>query len=289
MAWMGPKRDDYISRRRSRASEPVLMVKARVNEKQHARSQRIGVVLVVVAGLAAAAWAGARLFDAVVAHLFSSNSRYDITTIDLPKSDQLGAAFLREQVGVAEGANLFAVDLAKVRANLESVSKIRSAEVRRRLPGTLEIRVTERVPLARIQISAGGCFMADNEGVIFPYYRSLNELPVLMGLGAVRAEPGQRLRDTQIRDALKMLDVWRNSVFQTEIPIAVVDVGDPAQLLLTLAGGARIHMGRDQFDRRLTRLAEMVHHARELGEEIEEADLTVNQNESYKPRAEPRG
>src|SRR5580692_6029024 len=62
--------------------------------------------------------------------------------------------------GVKEGANLIGLDLASVKRNLELVSVIDSVSVERVLPHTLRVRVTERQPIAQVNVpqadSAGG-------------------------------------------------------------------------------------------------------------------------------------
>ena len=67
---------------------------------------------------------------------------------------------LRRWTNVKPGANLIALDLASVKRNLELVSAIDSVSVERVLPCTLKVRVTERVPVAQVNVpvadAAGG-------------------------------------------------------------------------------------------------------------------------------------
>ena len=55
-------------------------------------------------------------------------------------------------VGVKVGQNLLALDLARVKRDLEMVSAIRSATVERMAPHTLKLRVSEREPLAQFSV-----------------------------------------------------------------------------------------------------------------------------------------
>lgn len=48
--------------------------------------------------------------------------------------------------------NLFALDLARIKRDLELAPAIQSAAVERVLPHTLKIRVTEREPVAQIVV-----------------------------------------------------------------------------------------------------------------------------------------
>src|SRR5258706_17506 len=64
----------------------------------------------------------------------------------------IAPAQLRHWAGVKTGENLLAVDLARVKRDLEMVSMVRSVAVERVLPHTLRLRVSEREPLAQIYI-----------------------------------------------------------------------------------------------------------------------------------------
>jgi hypothetical protein len=71
---------------------------------------------------------------------------------------------LRRWTGVKPGANLIALDLAAVKRNLELVSVIDSVSVERVLPRTLKIRVTERDPVAQVNVPR-----ADGGGSVLPF------------------------------------------------------------------------------------------------------------------------
>ena len=81
---------------------------------------------------------------------------------------------LRRWAGVKPGDNLIALDLAAVKRNLELVPMIDSVSVERVLPRTLKIRVTEREPVAQVNVpradGAGGIavsvFQLDADGLV---------------------------------------------------------------------------------------------------------------------------
>jgi cell division septal protein FtsQ len=56
---------------------------------------------------------------------------------------------LRRWAGIKLNQNLLALDIAKVKRDLEMIPRIQSASVDRLLPGTLMIQVVEREPLAQ--------------------------------------------------------------------------------------------------------------------------------------------
>src|SRR5580698_131136 len=88
------------------------------------------------------------------------NPDFAIEQIDVQTNGKIAQEQLRRWTGVKEGANLIALDLGAVKRNLELVSVIDSVSVERVLPRTLRIRVTEREPIAEVDVphadGAGG-------------------------------------------------------------------------------------------------------------------------------------
>ena len=79
-------------------------------------------------------------------------------------------------------------------------------------------------------------------------------------------------------DALDLLDLCDTTRLGSVIHIQTIDVRDPDRLVLNLAGGEAIPMGRDQLKVRLEKLADTLKTAQELGRTIQTADLTVLRN-----------
>ncbi len=77
--------------------------------------------------------------------------------------------------------NLFEIDLLILRNELQKVAEIESAEVRRILPDTLEIKITERIPVAILQ-KKNSIRVIDRHGVVVLRHRCVDisgTLPVL--------------------------------------------------------------------------------------------------------------
>ncbi len=79
--------------------------------------------------------------------------------------------------------NLFAVDLAEVRAKLSAEPGIKHLTVARRLPDTIVFTITERIPRAFLG-RIGSSLVIDEEGVVMQKEKCLNldnNLPVIFG------------------------------------------------------------------------------------------------------------
>lgn len=86
---------------------------------------------------------------------------------------------VRDAAQVPEGEPLATVDLNAIRARVESLAPIRSADVTRQWPDQVLVTVEERVPVAVVEI-AGQVRGMDDEGVLFRRYRAApKDLPLV--------------------------------------------------------------------------------------------------------------
>ncbi len=85
--------------------------------------------------------------------LVYENAEFAIQQVDVQTDGVITADQLRRWSGVQSGANLIALDLPAVKRNLELEPLIDSVSIERVLPRTLKIRVTERHPVAQVNVT----------------------------------------------------------------------------------------------------------------------------------------
>lgn len=94
-----------------------------------------------------------------------------VAGIDVTGADTVSATEVRVVAAVSTGGPLATVDLAAIRARVESLAPVRSADVSREWPDRVRVAITERVAVAVVEI--GGQLRAmDSEGVAFRDLRS---------------------------------------------------------------------------------------------------------------------
>lgn len=136
------------------------------------------------------------------------------------------------------GENMFAVDLAQAGARVAAHPWVKSARLRRELPDTLVVTVTERVPLA--VIDAGGAVILDTEGVALPPLDTVpaGALPRITGvdLKGRAIKPGAVVDAALAREAALALDELRGYRLFGESRITALDASSPDRFVITFSG-----------------------------------------------------
>lgn len=277
--WSEKKKPKYnLNRRRDGARGQLLQVSARGGGKPGERTHRAGAILMLLIALVALGFGFVYGMEALGSLFFSKNPRFTIKQIDVRSTGRLQPENLREYARVSEGQNLFALNLAQVRANLEGVPLIRHAEVKRDLPDKLVIRVTERSALARMADGANGfAMLVDRDGYVLGPAR-LSSFPLITGITDRGLGPGSIVTEKAALNALAIIELCETTRLGSVIHLESVNVRDPDRLILTLEDGEQIAFGRDQFKERLEKLVEVYKTAQDMGKTLVSADLTVLRN-----------
>ncbi len=239
----------------------------------------------VVAGLCLliAGWGLWTLAGATGRLLFSNNPRFNLTTVEARTDGVLPEALLIEWAGVPQEANLFQVSLPTVRYRLEKNPIIRQAVIRRRLPGTLEIVVNERVPIARMgQVEGHMNWLVDVEGVLIRKSFQDKHLPFLLGVPQ-NVTLGDTIAQGRAADGLEYLARLREmpGLKRDLFEVHMISVGHPDFLDARLRDGSQVLLPRDADARRvLEEATRMIDLARRSGRDLKYFDL--------RPRGENR-
>jgi cell division septal protein FtsQ len=142
-------------------------------------------------------------------HLFfSGNPHFVMRELEIEVAKgALSEERVRDLVGAVEGQdNLFSLDLGAVREQLLADPVVQEAEVRRRLPGVLHVRVYGRTPIAQLVRNGGP--LIDGAGIVLPPSdrRDTLSLPVITGIpGLTGHTPGTPVDHPMLAAALELL------------------------------------------------------------------------------------
>jgi cell division protein FtsQ len=224
------------------------------------------------------------------------NADFAIQQIDVQTRGVIAPEQLRRWTGVKPGANLIGLDLAAVKRNLELVSVIESVSVERVLPHTLKISVTEREPVAQVNVpradAAGGIvvsvYQMDADGVVMqpldprlctvPLAQMNPQLPVIAGLNVFQVQPGRRVELPQVQAALRLIVAFDKSPMAGLVDLRRVDVAAPGVVVATTGQGSQITFGLDNLEQQLRRWRQIQDYAQTKNSTIAAADLAVANN-----------
>jgi len=185
------------------------------------------------------------------------------------------------------GESLVWTDLDAWRRRLLASPWVRDAALRRSLPSTVEVVISERQPVGIGRIH-GEMYLVDERGVIIdqygPQYADL-DLPIIDGLGAAPSESPTMTDDGRAGLAARVIAAIRlqPSVAQR---LSQIDVSDVHNAAVILSGDpAVIHLGEDQFLQRLESYLQLAATLHERVADIDYVDLRFDDRIYVRPVA----
>jgi cell division protein FtsQ len=289
--WFGKKK---LNRRHSRRN--VLDVRLRSDHVRAMRARGLAVMVGVLLGTGFSLYVLWRSAEWVLNRLVYENRAFAIQVVDVQTDGQILVDQLRRWSGAQTGHNLMALDLARVKANLELMPNIQAVSVERLLPRTLRIRVTERKPIACVYLPrlteeselVVQRWLLDVEGaVMLPLdakYRqsttepALEDYPVFTGVQSTDLRLGRVVESNRLRAALRLVEAFNHSGMGARVRLMRVDLTEPGVLVALTEAGAQITFGCEGFDAQLLRWQEIYEHSLKLQKTILSLDLAVKNN-----------
>ena len=190
-----------------------------------------------------------------------------------------------------QGENLMWTNLDGWRMRLLSSPWVRDAAMRRSLPSTIEVAISERQPIGIGRIN-GEMYLVDERGVIIdqygPQYADL-DLPIIDGL-TVASGGGGSLTDEARAELAARLIASLKAQPQLARRLSQVDVADLHNASVILDGDpAVIQLGEDQFLARLQSYLDLSSTLRERVADIDYVDLRFDDRIYVRPVGKPVG
>src|SRR5688572_1162297 len=152
----------------------------------------------------------------------------------------LDPAGVQKTAGLAIGDDLLEVDFRRVRQALLLDSRIAGAEVGRRFPRGVNIRVTERVPALLVhhgtpwEIDSTGVLLAPLEGGV------VADVPLLVGPNFEGVPAGTQVGSSAVERGLQWARALASPSLQLAGQVSELDVSRDQVTTLTLLDGTRV-------------------------------------------------
>jgi cell division septal protein FtsQ len=282
-------RNRRLSNVRQRRQQHLLDVKVRSRRatKNRIRSA-LGMVwkLALVLILFGAGYAGAR---EAVKRLFFENPDYYVQAIELQTDGTLQREQVLKAADLREGANIFSVNLARVRDRIQELPQADEVEIVRKLPREIDIRIVERKPVAWITsekeindpFGSDAAFLVGARGVLMKQKKLLPEylgLPLIVGCSSESLEAGKTVESLEAKTALDLLRLTESSFLQTRFQIREIDISKNYCLLVTDKNRSRVMFGLNDLEGQLRRLQVFLDYCDNTKQELETLNLVAQRN-----------
>jgi cell division protein FtsQ len=173
-------------------------------------------VLVCIGGAAAAAAAAWRWFNTA--------PQFVVTRVIVTHASHVSTQEIMSHVQIVPGTRLAALDPALIRQRIRTIPWVKDVVVRRAWPGTLVVRVQERVPFALVGV--GRVYQVDREGMLLPmdagHYLSL---PLITGMALAADSGAPRLAPESLTALLRFMGQLAAADAQLARRVAQLDRG----------------------------------------------------------------
>lgn len=202
-----------------------------------------GLVRILVLGAFNLAILGTLIYAGVViVRRVTAAQEFSLSRVEIEGAHRAPVDRLRTRLERFRGQNLLDIELEQVVAAVASDPWIASVSVKRLLPDTLRVAVTERTPCAIAVIGRTPQVVDETGWIIGPAAEIPDDLPVLTGLDALKGAA----RETGLRRGVSAIAELRRAAREWVDEISSVDVSQPDRLavqtiepgpLLLLDGG----------------------------------------------------
>lgn len=241
------------------------------------REKRSGLKRVFIAIQIAAAACAAAVGAYLLTERFAIPNRFRIASIEVKGNRFLSEGEVREMLGPAMGGNLISADLDGLRSNLAASPWVGGAVVRRKLPDTLLVDVTERFPIALAETDQ--LYVMDSSGELIDMLGPRTagfDLPIIRGLGGVSVE----VRRDRARRANTLLE----DLGDLSAEVSEISVDRSGDLMVVLRGdGSVLKLAEPPYRKRVLSFLALRQKLRERCPDAEYFDLRFKDRIYAKP------
>lgn len=208
-----------------------------------------------------------------------------VTRITVSGNSRISRGEVLALVAGIRGESMVTADLEGLRQKLLSSPWVADAALRRVLPGTLSVAISEREPIGIGRIG-DGLYLIDERGMVIdefgPNYSEF-DLPIIDGLTTAPQAGGPLIDDTRAALAGRLLsDLQRYPALAGRV--SQIDVSDARDAAVILKGDtALVHIGTDRFAERIQSYVDLAPALRDRVPQIDYVDLRFDERVYVKP------
>src|ERR1700722_5787795 len=282
------KQNKRASTSRQRKRQHLLDVKVRAKNVAARRTQ--SVLLTVCGFILIASVLGGIAFGAkrTLNALFFANSDYAVKTIEVTSDGNLTRESILRAADIAEGRNIFSINLPKVQEELGTLPQVEESRIQRILPNKLEISVQERRPVAWVvppdtnvaSFNFENAYLVDRRGILLrtkslaPEYLGL---PLIIGVDLSNCQSGQPLERDDVKAALDLIRA-STEILQGRFQIQSIDVSKGYCLTVTDKQHASATFATDERESQVLRIGTVLIYCEKNSRDLQTVNLMAQRN-----------
>jgi cell division protein FtsQ len=234
----------------------------------------------VAAGAVLSLYAGYRAVDLVL-----NASLLKVSRIVVRGNVRLATGEIQALAAGLRGSNILSVDLDSYRARLLDSPWVADVALRRVLPATVEVFVSERRPMGLTRLK-GQLYLIDPSGVVIdefgPEYSEF-DLPIIDGLVRAPGKGDSSIDEARAGLAARLIDALSHRQ-ELARRVSQIDVSDLHDAVVMLDDDpALLHVGEEDFAQRLQGYIELAPALRERVSQIDYVDLRFDKRLYVRP------
>lgn len=182
------------------------------------------------------------LLVSVAGYFFIHSSFFNIKSIKVSGTRNFPAAEIIKLSGLQQGVNIFQIDLAAAEKKIMTQVLVETAEIEKRFPAAILIKIEERIPFIQVPIS-GGILQIDAHGYILAKQKIISgqKLPMITGVSlAPTVSIGTKLDSRQLLTGLSIAAQMDQGMKDI---VGEINVADPQKIRLYTIQGAEVRLG----------------------------------------------
>jgi cell division protein FtsQ len=210
-----------------------------------------------------------------------------IAAVVLVTDGVLDRAWLVHQLALPKKAGLMSLDLEQLRARVMASRQVETAAIIRNFPATLQVRISERTPVARVLVQDGAAaakaLLVARDGVVFEGagydFPMLDSLPWLDGTKLARRNGGYAPiegMDT-VAELLARAKLEAENLYRDWHVVSLARLASDGEIEVRTREGLTVIFGtQEDFFRQLARLDLLLESARSRGAaQVSQIDLSL--------------
>ena len=196
-------------------------------------------------------------------------------TLNIHGNRSLSGESIRQSLSLFEGQSWFSLDPYLMSLQLRKHPWIGKALVHRSPPSTIDVHVTEKVPIAFLKTTSE-LFLLSEDFLVLKKYQPTEswDLPIIVDRNIRHIQPGNKLQPTKLKRAFHLMALLKENKALPLSAVSEIIISDPFNIILvTSPDGIRIIAGFEGFEKKLASLSRVLPEISENSDRIRYIDL----------------